>query len=49
MRRAIAYCFDFEWTNKNLFYGLYERSQSCFQQSEFVAEGMPSPEELDAA
>ena len=46
VRRAIAHCFDFEWTNKNLFYGLYERSQSCFQQSEFVAEGMPSEEEL---
>lgn len=46
VRRAIALCFDFEWTNRNLFYGLYERSQSCFQQSEFVAEGLPSPEEL---
>jgi microcin C transport system substrate-binding protein len=46
VRRAIAHCFDFEWTNKNLFYGLYERSQSCFQQSEFVAEGTPSPGEL---
>ena len=46
VRRAIALCFDFEWTNKNLFYGLYDRSQSCFQQSEFVASGMPSPEEL---
>lgn len=46
VRRAIALCFDFEWTNKNLFYGLYERSHSCFQQSEFVAEGRPSPEEL---
>ncbi|HEY6630997.1 MAG TPA: ABC transporter substrate-binding protein, partial [Rhizobiaceae bacterium] len=46
VRRAIALCFDFEWTNKNLFYGLYERSQSCFQQSEFVAEGVPSSEEL---
>ena len=47
VRRAIALCFDFEWTNKNLFYGLYERSQSCFQQSEFVAEGVPSSEELN--
>jgi microcin C transport system substrate-binding protein len=46
VRRAIALCFDFEWTNRNLFYGLYDRSQSCFQQSEFVAEGKPSPEEL---
>lgn len=46
VRRAIALCFDFEWTNRNLFYGLYQRSQSCFQLSEFVAENMPSPEEL---
>jgi len=46
VRRAIALCFDFKWTNRNLFYGLYERSQSCFQQSEFVAEGMPSQAEL---
>ncbi|MEW9834820.1 extracellular solute-binding protein [Mesorhizobium marinum] len=46
VRRAVALCFDFEWTNRSLFYGLYERSQSCFQQSEFVAEGMPSPDEL---
>ena len=46
VRRAIALCFDFEWTNRNLFYGLYDRSQSCFQQSNFVADGMPSPEEL---
>jgi microcin C transport system substrate-binding protein len=46
VRRAVALCFDFEWTNRNLFYGLYDRSQSCFQTSEFVAEGLPSPEEL---
>ncbi len=46
VRRAISLCFDFEWTNRNLFHGLYERSQSCFQKSDFVAEGMPSPEEL---
>src|SRR5690606_23369545 len=39
-------CFDFEWTNKALFYGLYERSQSCFERSEFKATGMPSPAEL---
>ncbi len=46
VRRAVALCFDFEWTNQNLFYGLYDRSQSCFEQSEFVAEGPPSPGEL---
>jgi len=45
VREAIALCFDFEWTNKNLFYGLYQRSQSCFGGSEFEAKGEPSPAE----
>ncbi|WP_274630461.1 extracellular solute-binding protein [Arvimicrobium flavum] len=46
VRRAIALCFDFEWTNKALFYGLYERSQSCFERSEFKASGTPTADEL---
>jgi microcin C transport system substrate-binding protein len=46
VRRALNLCFDYEWTNRNLFFGLYERSQSCFEKSEFKAEGSPSPEEL---
>jgi microcin C transport system substrate-binding protein len=46
VRRAIATCFDFEWTNKSLFYGLYERSQSSFERSEFKATGTPSEAEL---
>jgi microcin C transport system substrate-binding protein len=46
VRQAIASCFDFEWTNKSLFYGLYERSQSCFQNSEFMAQGLPTAAEL---
>ena len=46
VRRAIALCFDFEWTNKALFYGLYQRSQSCFEKSEFKATGLPGPDEL---
>lgn len=46
VRRAIALCFDFEWTNKALFYGLYNRSQSCFERSDFKANGSPSPAEL---
>ena len=29
-----------------LFYGAYERSQSCFERSDYKAEGLPSPEEL---
>ena len=46
VREAIAHCFDFEWTNANIFYNAYERSQSSFEKSEFKAEGMPSAEEL---
>ncbi|WP_420960782.1 extracellular solute-binding protein [Brucella sp. IR073] len=46
VREAIALCFDFEWTNKNLFYGIYTRSQSCFGGSDFEAKGKPSPAEL---
>jgi microcin C transport system substrate-binding protein len=46
VREAIALCFDFEWTQKNLFYGMYKRSQSLFEQSDFRANGKPSPDEL---
>lgn len=46
VRQAIALCFDFEWTNRNLFYGAYERSQSTFEKSDFRADGLPTPEEL---
>ena len=31
VRQAIALCFDFEWTRRNLFYGAYERSQLLFR------------------
>jgi microcin C transport system substrate-binding protein len=46
VRQAIGYCFDFEWTNKNLFYGAYSRSQSLFEKSPFKAVGKPDAEEL---
>jgi microcin C transport system substrate-binding protein len=44
-REAIGLLFDFEWTNKNLFYGLYQRRASFFGESDFAASGEPSPEE----
>ncbi|MFO1057288.1 MAG: extracellular solute-binding protein [Dongiaceae bacterium] len=46
VRQAIGYAFDFEWTNKTLFYGLYTRTRSYFDNSELAATGLPSPEEL---
>ncbi len=46
VRQALAYAFDFAWTNKNLFYGQYTRTASYFSNSELAAHGLPSPEEL---
>lgn len=46
VRQALAYGFDFEWSNKTLFYGLYTRSRSFFQNSELAATGLPKGREL---
>jgi microcin C transport system substrate-binding protein len=46
VREALSYAFDFEWSNKNLFYGQYARTRSFFENSELAATGLPSPEEL---
>ncbi|MEE8444655.1 MAG: extracellular solute-binding protein [Alphaproteobacteria bacterium] len=46
VRQAIALAFDFEWSNRALFYGQYTRTASFFENSELAARGLPSPEEL---
>ncbi len=46
VREALIYAFDFEWTNKTIMYGTYARTVSPFQNSDMVAEGPPSPDEL---
>lgn len=46
VRRAIALAMDFEWSNKNLFYGQYTRCDSYFSNSELAARGLPAGEEL---
>jgi microcin C transport system substrate-binding protein len=46
LRAALAYAFDFEWTNKNLFYGQYTRTSSYFSNSELAARGKPTAAEL---
>ena len=46
VRQAIGLAMDFEWLNKQLFYGLYKRVQGYFPNSEFHAEGLPNPDEL---
>jgi microcin C transport system substrate-binding protein len=46
VREALILAFDFEWTNKTVMYGAYARTVSPFQNSDMVATGLPSPEEL---
>ncbi|HEX2581150.1 MAG TPA: extracellular solute-binding protein [Dongiaceae bacterium] len=45
VREALGYAFDFEWSNKTLFYGQYKRSRSFFGDSELAATGIPEGEE----
>ena len=47
VREALSYAFDFEWTNKNLFYDAYKRTNSFFENSELASSGVPSGGELD--
>jgi len=46
VRQALDLAFDFEWSNKNLFFDLYTRTQSYFENSDMKAKGPPSAEEL---
>jgi len=46
VRLALIYAFDFEWVNKNIMFGSYDRTYSFFQNSPLMAEGSPKPEEL---
>jgi microcin C transport system substrate-binding protein len=45
VRKALDLAFDFDWTNRNLFYGLYTRTESFFENSPMKAEGEPSDAE----
>ena len=46
VREALAHAFDFEWTNKNLFYGAYKRTNSFFENSELASKGLPQGQEI---
>lgn len=45
VREAIGLMFNFEWSNQTLFYGLYTRINSLWENSWLAATGAPSPEE----
>ena len=47
VRQALNLLFDFEWTNKNLFYGSYSRNFSHFMNTQYASSGLPQGEELE--
>ena len=46
VRKAIGLMFNFEWSNKTLFYDLYARINSFWENSDMSAEGKPSKAEM---
>jgi microcin C transport system substrate-binding protein len=46
VRKALALALDFEWMNRQLFYGQYKRIYSFFNNSELGATGLPTSDEL---
>ncbi|KAA8601139.1 ABC transporter substrate-binding protein [Vibrio cyclitrophicus] len=47
VREALTYAMDFEWMNKNMFYGQYKRTRSYFQNTDYEAKGLPSEAEVE--
>jgi microcin C transport system substrate-binding protein len=45
VREALMLAFDFEWSNKNLFFDAYARTSSFFSNSELASSGLPQGEE----
>jgi microcin C transport system substrate-binding protein len=46
LRQALDLAFDYEWTNKNLFFDAYKRTGSFFENSVMRASGTPGADEL---
>ncbi|SOC12445.1 extracellular solute-binding protein [Rhodobacter maris] len=46
VREALGLMFNFEWSNDSLFYGLYTRVNSIWENSDLAATGTPGPDEL---
>ena len=47
VRKALNYAFDFEWTNKILFFDQYKRTNSFFSNSDLASSGLPSEKEFE--
>jgi ABC-type oligopeptide transport system substrate-binding subunit len=48
VREALSLMFNFDWINKNLFFGAFRRIDSVFPNSELAATGKPEGAELEA-
>ena len=48
VRRAFNHAFNFEWINKQIFFGQYERTDSFFENSELASRGLPEGQERQA-
>lgn len=46
VREAIGLMFNFEWSNQTLFYGLYSRINSIWENTQMAAKGAASPAEV---
>lgn len=42
VRQALIYLFDFQWINRNLYHGLYSRTQSYFERSMLASTRQPA-------
>ena len=47
VRQALAYAYDFQWTNDNIYYGQYVHPASYFAPMELASSGLPQGEELE--
>lgn len=46
VRQALNLAYDYEWANKTLFYDLYKRTRSMFENSDLAATGLPGEAEM---
>lgn len=46
VREALGLAVDYEWMNRQMFYGSYQRVRGLFMNTDCQANGQPAPEEL---
>jgi len=46
VREALGLALDYEWMNRQMFYGAYQRVQGLFGNTDCSAQGLPSADEL---